>query len=81
MAKAASPSPYTKTKAKQNPSRHTVAIPEDVMVLVDRWAVREESDGRPTRSRNDAVNRIVLNAVREFITISVNPNKKENGTK
>lgn len=76
MAKAA-PSPYVKNnRTKVNPARHTIAVPEDVMVLVDRWAEREDREGRPCKSRNDAANRIILNAVQEF-----NPSKKENGTK
>lgn len=78
MAKA-TPSPYVpKPKQKQNMARHTIAIPADVMLLVDRWAERENREGRPCQSRNDAANRIILDAVREFIQ----PNtKKENGSK
>ena len=67
-------SPYTKDI--KTASRHTVAIPEDVMVLVDRWAEEERKDGRKIRSRNDAVNRIVRLATEKF-----SQTKKENGTK
>ena len=65
-------SPYVKKRKSEG--RQTVAIPESLMRRVDAWAKNEIRNGRPVRSRNDAVNKIVVSVVE-------NSNRKESEDK